>query len=109
MCSLCLALAIAVLFKKYLTPQTVLLLVMVTAGAFFMATLVDLIAISMFRPIRWNAWLLFCMTAALFFFLCAGLLFPMMEKDQWTWFLCMGIANALTGVIFLIEVLWIAT
>ncbi|XP_044253487.1 uncharacterized protein LOC123004334 [Tribolium madens] len=105
LCIMCLALAAAIdsiVHDMYIAFKIILTM---TAAAFVIITVYDVIATSYMRPLFWNAWTLFAITGTIFFFLCAGVIIATGFGHV---LLILGVvANAVTAIIFLLDTILI--
>ncbi|XP_015838225.1 uncharacterized protein LOC103314052 [Tribolium castaneum] len=105
LCLVCIALAAAIDVKIHDMHIAFKILLTFTAAAFVIITVYDVIATSYARPIYWNAWTLFTITGALFFFLGVGLIIATGFGHV---LLILGVvAYAVTAIIFLLDTILI--
>ncbi|XP_068915866.1 uncharacterized protein [Tenebrio molitor] len=100
LCIICLALAVYLTVSMPFMHLVFKVILVVTAGAFTAITIIDIISNTFRNPIYWNTWTLFAITAALFFFLCVGLL---IATGLQILLIIAIVFNAITAIVFLLD------
>jgi small-conductance mechanosensitive channel len=100
LCIICLALAVYLTVSMPFMHLVFKVILVVTAGAFTAITIIDIISNTFRNPIYWNTWTLFAITAALFFFLCVGLL---IATGLHILLIIAIVFNAITAIVFLLD------